>query len=128
MPPDVLRRAAEIALADVTAPSGEPGTLSYEHLGDGQWLVHVCFRGAMTGCQVDATQDWADLVAALADLSSEALIDELWEAHPRCPLHEHPLLPIAVGGAAVWECPAGEWSAPIGSLATGGGPRDAPYA
>jgi hypothetical protein len=33
---------------------------------------------------------------------------------PTCPVHDHPLVCRAVGGAVSWMCPDGDWRSPIG--------------
>ncbi|MBI4728468.1 MAG: hypothetical protein HY775_03070 [Acidobacteria bacterium] len=58
------------------------------------------------------------ITVLLADLIQHYyVIDELWEAWPKCPAHEHPLEAAVVKNEAVWRCPAdGSAWAPIGEL------------
>jgi hypothetical protein len=111
-----LKRAAEVAAADVVAGMDRRARLSYEDQGDGRWMVLVHFGIAGTGVFANVGQAWPDLLATVADGLQEAYIDDFWEARPRCPFHEHPLLADVAGDIAIWRCPRGIWTRPIGSL------------
>jgi hypothetical protein len=45
------------------------------------------------------------------------LIGVLGTPVPRCPRHEHALLPSASAGKIRWVCPDGEWQCPLGEYA-----------
>jgi hypothetical protein len=79
-------------------------------------MVLVRFGIAGTGVFANVGQAWPDLLATVADGLREAYIDDFWEARPRCPFHEHPLNATVDGDIAMWACPHGIWTRPIGSL------------
>jgi hypothetical protein len=111
-----LKQAAELAAADIVAGMGKRAHLSYEDQGDGHWMVLAGFGAGGTGVFAQAGQAWPDLLATVADGLQEAYIDDFWEARPRCPFHQHPLLADVAGDIAIWRCPHGVWTRPIGSL------------
>jgi hypothetical protein len=51
------------------------------------------------------TLDVANATQWLADQIQDSVIQVLTGAWPKCPKHDHPLLPILREGDAVWFCP-----------------------
>jgi hypothetical protein len=121
-PSVLVRRAVELAgsifeLGGSTrfhvSIAPEPGEAS-------TWLVYLEEGGQVSGFGVSIDGESLEgLVATVADRLQDAYIDHLWEARPRCPLHEHPLTASTLEGEAVWACPAESgWKRAVGSLAT----------
>jgi hypothetical protein len=119
-PPPDLERAIELISRDLE-PGGAGGiTLSVEpgREDDDAWMVHVRGEnggGGGSGFVLD--KPFPALVATLAELIQDHVIDEIWGEWPACPHHRHPLDAEADDGTAWWVCrtnPDSKWA--IGSL------------
>lgn len=60
--------------------------------------------------------------AVVADAQAR-LTEVLGIPLPRCPRHQHALLPSASAGQLTWVCPDGEWQCPLGDYAELAWPR-----
>jgi hypothetical protein len=118
-PPTGLVAAATAALRDLDPDNRV--NISYERSDSSSdaWIVMLDFAdGSRTGFEVVASQSAENLSVALADGLQQSVIDHYQVAIPQCPRHEHPLLPRALNGVAVWSCAQSDKSWPIGSLAS----------
>lgn len=120
-PPPVLQRALELVANDLE-PGGAPGiTLSVEPGRDDTdaWIVRVsgaAGSGGGSGFLLD--RPFPELVAMLAELVQDHVIDEIWHEWPACPHHGHPLGIRFDGETAWWACgTVPDWRRAIGSLA-----------
>ncbi|MGE3619592.1 MAG: hypothetical protein AB7L84_03930 [Acidimicrobiia bacterium] len=79
-------------------------------------LATFTVDGVGTGCMLDENQpdEWA--LYQLAELAQDALTEELGRAVPRCREHDGHLAVTFKEGQVLWECPRGDFSAPIGAL------------
>jgi hypothetical protein len=121
-PSALVRRAVELARVDleVGGATGFRPSVAPEPGDPTFWLVNLAAHGQGSGFGVSVEgEGFESLLATVADRLQDVYIDHLWEARPRCPLHEHPLNALELDGEAVWVCPAeSAWRRPIGSLAT----------
>jgi hypothetical protein len=122
-PSALVRRAVELARVDLEVGGATGFKLSVApESGDPTfWLVMLGAPdgvGSGFGVSVEG-EGFESVLATVADRLQDVWIDHVWEARPRCPLHEHPLNALELDGEAVWVCPAESgWKRPIGSLAT----------
>ena len=95
------------------------GDWRYDH--NIEWHVEVLLDGFGGWLPVGSQGwSWPAFLEDVADRMSEEYIDLLWEARPKCPLHEHPLDAHSDEQSAWWSCPAAgtSWMRPIGTLAS----------
>jgi hypothetical protein len=107
LPPARVGRAVALVARDLD-PGGAPGIeLTVEpDLGDSEaWMVfaHAKERSAGSGFLLDGR--FSNLVATIADLVQEQVIDLIWSEWPRCPYHGHPLGARSDDDTAWWACP-----------------------
>jgi hypothetical protein len=84
---------------------------------EGNWVGIVYVKGRRQ-LVVDVDVSYVEqLPFQLAQSIQDAVIEEVREARPACPVHGHPLTPVATPSGSIWECPDGAkiWSCPIGS-------------
>jgi hypothetical protein len=121
-PSERLSRAVELARADleVGGATGFRPSIAREPGDDDFWMVYLGRGGQGSGFGVPVEgESSGSLLVVVADRLQDVYIDYLWEARPRCPLHEHPLAAREQDGEAMWVCPAGSgWMRPVGGLAT----------
>lgn len=87
----------------------------------------VAAQFGRSSCSLQGDESVAELAADIAWWVQDDVIDELREAWPACPQHEHPLFPEAVAGVAVWICPVNPSSTvPIGQLSSIAGTVSSP--
>jgi hypothetical protein len=121
-PGALVRRAVEVARLDleVGGATGFRPSVAPEPGDDSFWMVFLGQGGQGSGLGVSIEgESFVSVLATVADRLQDVYIDHLWEARPRCPVHEHPLSACELDGEAVWICPGESgWKRPIGSLAT----------
>src|SRR5688500_11362642 len=93
-PSAVLRRAVELARVDleVGGATGFSPSIAPQRDNPSWWLVDMTAQvggGGGFGVSVEG-ESFGSLVSTVADRLQDVYIDHLWEARPRCPLHEHP--------------------------------------
>jgi hypothetical protein len=119
----LIARAVDLVRGDLESggATGFGVSIVREPGDDRAWTVKVSdgpWRSGVGGLMPQGATA-TSLLVIVADRLQDAYIDLLWEARPRCPLHEHPLTADDIGDKGVWVCPAGSgWSRPIGGLAT----------
>jgi hypothetical protein len=120
-PPAELLDAVGAVLRELLAP-GETIGIDYAPSDlPSAWIVVAEFGdGTSTGVEITTDSAHAGILAAAADNLQQAVIDHVREARPKCPYHAHPLVARIVRDGAVWACPRGDGTWPIGSL----GPPD----
>ena len=87
----------------------------------GSW-AGIAYLGGRWSLLIDVPASYLEsyreqLPFLLAQSIQDAVIEEVREARPACPLHGHPLNPVATPSGSFWECPEGAavWSCAIGS-------------
>jgi hypothetical protein len=123
-PPPDLERAIELISSDLE-PGGAAGiTLSVEpgREDDDAWMVYVqADKGGGGGSGFVLDRPFPALVATLAGMIQDHVIDEIWGEWPACPHHGHPLDAEADDRTSWWVCrsnPESKWA--IGSLGSDG--------
>jgi hypothetical protein len=88
---------------------------------EGSWAGIVYVRGRRS-LLIEVAASYIEsygeqLPFLLAQAIQDTVIEEVREARPACPLHGHPLNPVATPSGSFWECPdgAGIWSCAMGS-------------
>jgi len=84
---------------------------------EGSWAGIVYLRGRRVLIMEVDVSYIEQLPFFLAESIQDAVIEEVREARPACPLHGHPLRPVATPSGSVWECPDGKslWSCAMGA-------------
>jgi hypothetical protein len=120
-PPPDLQRAVDLIAKDLE-PGGTGGVAVAVEPGrvdDETWTLYVDSEsGGGGGSGFEPDKPFPELVAELAELVQDRMIDVVWGAWPPCPVHGHPLMPQADDATAWWVCPSDEsWKAAVGTLA-----------
>jgi hypothetical protein len=108
-------------LGEVGPPWGGQSRSREDPMEDGSWAGIVYLRGRrslvieVAAAYVESYRE--QLPFLLAQAIQDTVIAEVREARPACPLHGHPLNPVATPTGSFWECPdgAGIWSCAMGS-------------
>jgi hypothetical protein len=120
LPPAELRRAVELITSDLE-PGGASGiTLSVEpdREDNEMWMVYVRGPDGGGGSGFVLGQPFPELVAMLAELVQDQVIDSIWREWPACARHGHPLGIYSDDDAAWWVCGTDpSWRRAIGTLA-----------
>jgi hypothetical protein len=123
VPPEV-REAIEVVAHDLLCSDPHPPAISAAAAVDthASWRIFLSFDEVQSGFEVEVAgrpPEW--VIRDVADGFQEALIEHFRLAVPRCPVHQHPLVPVVMSGQAWWQCPQGPdvWSSFIGTLVRG---------
>ena len=88
---------------------------------EGSW-AGIAYLGGRRSLVIEVSASYLEsyreqLPFLLAQALQDVVIEEVREARPACPLHGHPLIPVATPSGSFWECPEGAaiWSCAIGS-------------
>lgn len=119
-PPAELSRAVELITSDLK-PGGASGTtvsVQPDREDNEMWMLYVRGPGGGGGSGFVLGKPFPELVATLAELVQDQVIDSIWHEWPTCPHHGHPLGISTDDDTAWWVCGTDpSWRRAIGTLA-----------
>ncbi len=119
-PPAELERALELITRDLEPGGASAITLSVEREREDNemWMLYVRGPDGGGGSGFVLGEPFSELVARLAELAQDQVIDSIWREWPACPHHGHPLGIDSDAATACWVCGTDpSWRRAIGTLA-----------